>query len=409
MTSNDSHAKNGYMCAQDNVSGSMSIGAGKTHSYNINTNSQYFPLYYCDQTTSSSVTVAHGQTWGSASFTATNWLTPSNTRHWSVGILWTAGGYSVTGFSGGCSVNSQVFNNPPAILNISSVSAANIPTGGAQAGQSFSLPVTVSPSSATGIVAVEDNGVPVASATLSGGAATLKWIPAMQGTSKVTVVYKGDSANTPASTSTYTVPVSGGIGVQITSMPLSTTASNTAIANISVSPSTTTGIVALVNTAAGKAIGNAVLSNGSASIPFTFTPGSSYTFIAQYLPSGSSPPTGQSYPYAWNSLSPKRGPALDSVTLNQGLDEMLAGIPQQPTQSTQTVSNLVTASAARPTVSARCPSGTRLINFDALSFGPADAFTVTSQDQSGATAKTAAANYGSKILAQAICRPAGAK
>ena len=92
MTSNDSDAVHGYMCAQDNTSGDMSIGAGKTHSYNVNTNSQYFPWYYCDQASSSSVTIAHGQTWGSASFTATNWLTPSNTRHWSVGILWTAGG-----------------------------------------------------------------------------------------------------------------------------------------------------------------------------------------------------------------------------------------------------------------------------------------------------------------------------
>ncbi|MGI9117760.1 MAG: hypothetical protein ACR2JV_09040, partial [Gaiellales bacterium] len=33
MTSDDHYSKHGYMCAQENHSGSMSIGAGKTHSY----------------------------------------------------------------------------------------------------------------------------------------------------------------------------------------------------------------------------------------------------------------------------------------------------------------------------------------------------------------------------------------
>jgi hypothetical protein len=402
MTSSDSHAVHGYMCAQDNTSGSMSIGAGKTHSYNINTNSQMFPWYYCDQASSSSVTIAHAQTWGSASFTATNWLTPSNTRHWSVGILWTAGGYSVSGFSKGCSVNSQVFNSPPAILKMSSISAANFPTGGATAGQSYPITITVSPSSATGTVAIQDNGVSIASAQLSGGTATINWTPAVDGTSKVVAVYAGDSGTTPAQGTTYTVPVSGGTGVSVNGITLMSGSTNVATASVAVTPATTAGGVALINTATKAAVGQGAIVNGVASINFQYVAGTQYSFIAKYTGS----PTGQSYPVSWNSTTSKKLATGLSSTLANDLAALKGTIEGGIDPQARTIT---ATKIGQKAFSVKCASGERLINADAMTTGPVDDIGLGSFTSGGVTVQPSVADKGHTVLAQVICRPAKAR
>ena len=402
MTSSDSHAVHGYMCAQENHSGSQSIGAGKTHSYNVNTNSQMFPWYYCYSTSSSSVTVAHGQTWGSVSFTATNWLTPSNTRNWSVGILWTAGNYSVSGFSKGCSVSSQTWSHPPAILKMSSISAANIPTGGATAGQTYPITVTVSPSSATGTVAIQDNGVAVASAQLANGTATINWTPAVDGTSKISAAYVGDSSDTPAQGSTYSVPVTGGTGVAISSItwvPGSTTAGSALVA---VSPATTTGTVALINAATQKAVGQGAITNGVATVNFQYAAGTQYTFVAKYTGS----PTGQSYPVSWNSSTSKKLTAGFENTLVSDLAGLQATVEGGIDPQAQTYT---TTGFGQRSFTMKCPTGEHLINADAMTAGPVDDISVSSLTSGHVSIVPSVADKGYPVMGQIICRPASAK
>ncbi|MGI9186592.1 MAG: Ig-like domain repeat protein [Gaiellales bacterium] len=304
MTSNDDLAVGGYICAQQDHSGEMSIGADKTHSWNQNTNAKMYPHWYCHPTTSSDVTVTLLTTWGTASFTATNWLTPTNTRDWAVGVLWTAGDAGVTGFEKGCSVNSQTFDNPPAILNISSISASGVPTS-AVAGQTYTIAAKVKTSADSGTVAILDNDIPVSSADLNDGKATLSWTPAVTGTSKLTVVYKGNGHNTPATTSTYKVPVDGGTSVAISDIGLKPGSATLATATVTVGPATTAGGVALIDTKKQAAVGQAAIVGGVATINFTYKVGASYTFIAKYAGS----PPGQSYPFSWNSPA-----ALSSIT-----------------------------------------------------------------------------------------------
>ena len=440
MTSTDSHAVNGYMCAFENHNGDTSIGAGETHSYNLDVDAKYYPYSYCNDTTSSSVTVTSLNTWGTSSSTATNWLTAPNTRHWTVGVLWTAGDYGVSGFSGGCSVSDQTWDTPPAVLTVSSITASGVPTS-ATAGMPYSITVTVSPSSATGTVAVQDAGLNVAAATLSGGSATLKWVPAVDGTSSLRIVYAGDGATTPAETGVSTVPVTGGTGLTISD---GSGISSGGQVTVTASPSSTPGGVAVldVSTSPAVQVGKAAFSNGVATVPIAYPTGSTskkpgslgstttvvtMSLVAVYQ--GANP--GQSYPYAFtaswcskNCAGPQplrlpRTSGIDSpVTIFQGkglvfngkqTDAMVAAIPEQPAPPMQVVTRMRTASARHPNVDVRCAPGTHLINLDTISHGPADAFEVVSQTNGSARVATVRENYGHEVGVQAICRPAKAR
>lgn len=430
MASGDPNAVNGYMCAYEDHLGDASIGAGETHSYNVNADPKYLPWQYCSDTTSSSVTVTSLHTWGTSSSTATNWLTAPNTRHWTVGNLWTAGGYYVYD-EPGCSVSDQTWDSPPAVLAISSIRASGVPAS-ATAGKPYTITVTVSPSSATGTVAVQDAGLSVAAATLSGGTATLKWTPAVDGTSSLRLVYAGDGSTTPAETSVYTVPVSGGTGLTISAGAGDSTGGQV---TVTASPSTTAGGVAVLDVSSSPAVqvGKAALSGGSAQVAITYPTGSTsksgpYTVVKMTLVAvyqGANP--GQSYPYAFSAswckscIQPLRLPrtsGIDSpvaIFQQKGLvfngkqtAAMVAEIPERPEPPMRVVTATRTASAARPTVSVRCAPGTHLINLDTISHGPVDRFEVVEQTNGGARVATAEENYGHRIGAQAICRPARA-
>lgn len=432
MVSYDGDAVNGYMCAFENHSGDTSIGAGETHSYNLAVDAKDYPFYYCSDTTSSSVTVSNLNTWGTSSSTATNWLTAPNTRHWTVGVLWTAGDHGVE-FSSGCSVSDQTWDTPPAVFEISSITASGVPAS-ATAGKPYTITVKVSPSSATGTVAVQDGGLSVAAATLSGGTATLKWTPAVDGTSSVRLVYAGDASTTPAETDVYTVPVSGGTGLVVSDGV--GTGSTTGQVTVTAYPASTSGGVAVLDVSVSPAlqVGKAALSGGRALVPITYPPGGptksglfttmKMTLVAVYQ--GASP--GQSYPYAFSAQYCKScGPQPLRLPRTSGTDSplaifqqkglvfngkqtaaMVAEIPEQPAAPMQVVTAMRTASAERPTVSVRCAPGTHLINLDTISHGPADRFAVVAQTNGEARVATAEENYGHRIGAQAICRPARA-
>lgn len=422
-------AVNGYMCAYEDHLGDASIGAGETHSYNVSANSKYFPWTYCSDTTSSSVTVSSIHTWATSSSTATNWLTAPNTRHWTVGNVWTAGGYDVYN-DPDCSVSDQTWDVPPAVLAISSIKATGVPAS-ATAGKPYTITVTVSPSSATGTVAVQDAGLSVAAATLSGGTATLTWTPAVDGTSSLRLVYAGDKSTTPAETDVYTVPVSGGTGLVVSDGV--GTGSTSGQVTVTAYPASTSGGVAVLDVSVSPAlqVGKAALSGGRALVPITYPPGGptksglfttmKMTLVAVYQ--GASP--GQSYPYAFSAQYCKScGPQPLRLPRTSGTDSplavfqqkglvfngkqtaaMVAEIPERPEPPMRVVTATRTASAARPTVSVRCAPGTHLINVDTISHGPVDRFAVVAQTNGEARVATAPENYGHRIGAQAICRP----
>lgn len=330
MTSNDWQATtnsavttdSGYVCAQEDHSGDQSIGADKTHTWSTATSVEYFPQYYCYDTTSSSVTVAHAEIFGSASYTATNWLaasaTADNTRHWSAAVLWTLGAATVTGFTNGCDVSDQVWDNPPQTLRISRLTASGLPDNGtATAGKAYTITVTVSPASATGKVGLldsqagtADSAISAAGASLVDGTATFTWIPAISGSRIVQVAYQGDAGTTGAVTDSLPYTVVDGNGLQIKGMSPDTTTGK-AIATVAVTPTSYGGTVAIldldqVNPKTGKAplpVGSATAAGGTASISLTYAPGTTHRFVASITdPSGNV--LGQSYVHTWTSPPP---------------------------------------------------------------------------------------------------------
>ncbi len=415
MKSGSSEAVQGYMCAQEDHSGSLSIGAGKTHSYNTGTDASYYPYTDCSDTSSSSVSVAHGKTFGSDSWTATNWLTPSNTRHWSAAVLWTPGGYSVSGFSGGCDTTSQTWKTSPTIYKISSISQSGVPTT-ATTGQAYVVTATVN-SGATGTVAIQDGGVSVASGTVSNGVGTITWVPAMPGTSKIAVVYAGSTTYTPATTSTTSVTVSGGTGLKITGITQG--ASGTASAQVTVAPTTTTGAVALVSVTTSStgvvtktAIGQAATSNGTATIGFRYTAGTAYTLVAVYQTA----PTGQSYAYTWTPSGTTEMARRGSTAVT-GTDpwRIPPGGPAAGGRTVPVTSSGVSVVTRRQVVDAdramlalACPPGTRMLHVDALTTGPDDNVGITGLTAQGATLRAQPSDVGATVTGQVVCRASAA-
>jgi hypothetical protein len=316
-TSNSSAVVNGYVCAQEDHFPDMSIGAGKTHSVTSTADSSYATWYSCHQASSSAVSVGYATAFGSATYTASNTLVAPNTRHWGAGMLWTLANTTPSGFTKGCSWSSStMWNDPPAILKISSISAGTIPAT-ATAGSVTNIPVTVSPSSATGTVAVEDHGVAVATAQLSGGQATIPWIPAADGTSSLKVVYAGSTTTTPAeSSSAKSVTVSGGTGVTIQS------ASGSGATIALTSATAVSGTVTLIDVNAKKPIGTATVASFTGSttvnVLFSYAANTSYTFVAAFSNSLGQK-IGQAYPFAWKSNGAT--PASRSSTLT------VSGVP----------------------------------------------------------------------------------
>lgn len=318
MTSTDWQASNGYLCAQENHNGDTSIGPDETHTWTQTTNVDYYPQYNCYDTTSSSVTVADAFIFGSGSFTATNWLAPSttenNTRHWSAGLLWTLGAGSVTGFSNGCEVSDQTWTDPPDIITVTQFTATGFPDNNqAVAGQAYDITVTFSPADVTGSVGLMDvptgssqTPTAVAGAEISNGTATFTWIPAQAGDRTVTIGYEGDSTHSGAITDDLDLTVTNGISLAITGITAGST-SGTATATVDVGPTSSTADVMIIdtnqtNSSTGKplVVGKAAASNGTASVPFQYQPGTDHTYVASVV-NGANAVIGQSYGYKWES------------------------------------------------------------------------------------------------------------
>jgi hypothetical protein len=363
-TSNSSAVVNGYVCAQEDHFPDMSIGAGKTHSVTSTATSAYATWYSCHQASSSAVDVGYATALGSATYTATNTLTPSNTRHWGAGMLWTLGNTTPSGFSKGCSWSSStMWNNPPAILKITSISVGSVPTT-ATAGSVTSIPVSVSPSSATGTVAVLDHGTAVATAQLSGGKATIPWIPAADGTSSLKFAYVGSSTMTPAETSSaQSVTVSGGTGVTIQSA-----SGSGATINLT-SGSAVSGTVTLIDVNAKKPIGTATVASFSGStnvnVLFSYAANTSYTLVAAFS-NALGQKIGQAYPFTWKSNGASPASRSSSLTVSGVPTSATAGksypivLSVSPSSATGTVA---IEDAGRAVASGTLANGSATVNW----------------------------------------------
>jgi Ca2+-binding RTX toxin-like protein len=180
-----------YQCAQERHSGKKSIGAWDTKSWNNTTALGYNVKSHCYYRSDGDVTVT--EAWASATYTATatNWDT--GTRHWAAGVLFTTGGVDSGGYSNGCDSHGGISNS---IERISSLSLSASTTSVAP-GQAITFTASVSPSDATGGVALRVNGQPVAQAPLSGGVATLRFTPPAAGSYKIDAAYGGDTSACP--------------------------------------------------------------------------------------------------------------------------------------------------------------------------------------------------------------------
>lgn len=363
-TSNSSAVVNGYVCAQEDHFPDMSIGAGKSHSVTSTATSAYATWYSCHSTSSSAVDVGYATALGSATYTANNTLTPSNTRHWGAGMLWTLGNTTPSGFSTGCSWSSStMWNDPPAILKITSISASSVPTT-ATAGSVTNIPVTVSPSSATGTVAVLDHGTAVATAQLSGGKATIPWIPAADGTSSLKFAYVGSSTMTPAETSSAkSVTVSGGTGVTIQSA-----SGSGATINLT-SGTAVSGTVTLIDVNAKKAIGTATVASFSGStnvnVLFSYAANASVTMVAAFS-NALGQKIGQAYPFTWKSNGASPASRSSSLTVSGVPTSATAGksypivLSVSPSSATGTVA---IEDAGRAVASGTLANGSATVNW----------------------------------------------
>ncbi|MGI9136411.1 MAG: Ig-like domain repeat protein, partial [Candidatus Nanopelagicales bacterium] len=334
MPSTSSSAVNGYLCAQEDHSGDQSIGADKTHSWTQNTNVMYYPQYNCSDTTSSSVTVALAAIFGSATYTATNWLaaslTEDNTRHWSAALLWTLGAGTVTGFNNGCDVSDEVWSNPPQILTVDSMSVTGMPDNNTlTAGQKYTFIATVKPQSATPTVALLLDGVGVAEGSVVNGQATISWTPPVEGSHTLAFAFQGNSTNTGGETTPIRVSIVNGVSTTLNSMtPIAGSATNSATTNVSVTPTTTVANVvildidALDSTGSPTKVGKGVLSNGVANV--TTTPvapgGSTHRYVAIVVNSAGAT-IGQSVPFSWKTVI---GTSVDLTGISAS---PVAGVP----------------------------------------------------------------------------------
>ncbi|HTZ59001.1 MAG TPA: glycoside hydrolase family 44 protein [Acidobacteriaceae bacterium] len=82
-------------------------------------------------------------------------------------------------------------------------------SGTAGSGQAITLTATVAPSSATGTITFKDGGNTIGSAALTSGKGLLSINTLSAGTHTLTATYSGDSVDSPATSNTVTVTISG--------------------------------------------------------------------------------------------------------------------------------------------------------------------------------------------------------
>jgi outer membrane protein assembly factor BamB len=138
-------------------------------------------------------------------------------------------------------------------------------------GQSVTFTATVSPSSATGTVTFKNGANPIGAATLANGVASLSFAGLSVGAHSVTATYSGSTNYAPSTSSPVTQTVSA----------VATTVGLTSSANPSVSGQTVTFTATVMPSAAAgtitfkdgsKAIGQATLVNGTASLAISALP-----------------------------------------------------------------------------------------------------------------------------------------
>ncbi len=379
MTSDWYGSSKGYLCAQEYHDGNVSVDAGASDTFSTATNVNYFPQYYCwDSSDDKEFTYSHAEIFGSGSVTATNWGTGSHV--WGAGYLYTLGSGSVTGWTNGCYDNSQVWQYPPDLLQITSITAKNLPDNGqSKAGVKYTINVTASPMQVTAgaQVVIQDNGVSVALATFdengnavdSKGNLGISWIPAKMGARNIQAAWPGADGALGNITDAYTVNVAGGLAATVAS-PIVDNGNGTATATVQLDstpdPFPASGTVVLIDATTQTGVGKAALvapaSGTTTSIPVTFkyTGGQSYNIIAQ-VQDPSSNVLAQSY------VTPFRAPTVVTPTFPGTIYASLASgqcqtvtVPTtiQPTSATGAISFTTTPSTTSPTINAYPQNGT---------------------------------------------------
>lgn len=437
LPSNSSDAMDGFMCAQDNVTGKLSINAWATHSWTVGTNIAYFPHYMCHDESSSGFTMSELAFYGSGTITATNWNT--GTRHWAGLILWTPDDYEVN-YQSGCSVSDQVWNTPPDYLGITTIALNSIAIGGQSywtAGQpttnyvaSCGVPVAFNislnhASSVAGNKVLLINGydssnkpIILTAATIgSDGTATLTWYPNSTPTD-LQIVYPGwptYNGETPGQLDLPAFTVAPNADTRCVAITnVTATEGTTAVATVSVAPSNTDTIVALLSdTPSGTTkLGQGVARAGSstASISFPFTANTLYTFVAAAVDSSGNE-LGQSDPYPNPGSNQWQSGALPATSTTSSV---FAFSPAKPWSSPdpalmaakvrKLVSRTQTVRADLASMRLECPKGSQLLHADAMTNGPLDDFVYDRLDRTGVTITPLAEHIGYRLMGQILCR-----
>jgi hypothetical protein len=183
-----------FQCAQMENSGNKSIGSLDTKSWSKTISFGYPVESHCKYRSDSDVSVI--ESWATSSYTATatNWDT-GGTRHFAAGVLFTTGNVNSSSYSNGCNSDGKIENS---IVKISDLKLDNKPSTLRQF-QTYTINVEVSPSNATGSVALYIADTFITYADVVDGKATLEWTQTGGNTTtKAYVFYTGDNSKCPS-------------------------------------------------------------------------------------------------------------------------------------------------------------------------------------------------------------------
>jgi len=129
-------------------------------------------------------------------------------------------------------------------------------------GQVFGLSATITPSTATGIVQLMDNGALLGTGTVVGGLSTFSVMLPTAGTHSITAVYTGDANDTASTSAPVVITVTKGSStVAVTSSTNPSTAGQSVIFTATISPINATGTVQFLDGA--TTLGTATVGSGS--------------------------------------------------------------------------------------------------------------------------------------------------
>jgi hypothetical protein len=170
---------------------------------------------------------------------------------------------------------------PTAPAQLPSKTALALSANSAAPGQQLTVTATVSGISPTGNVSFLSNGTSLGTTAVSNGIATLQFSLPTTGTFSLTATYAGDTNN--GSSTSNAVPLSIALVQSTTSLAASATNANLN-QQLNLTATVTgvkpTGSVSFVS--GTTTLGTATVSNGTATLPYSFTVAGTYAVVANY-------------------------------------------------------------------------------------------------------------------------------